>query len=58
LLGLYDLLYNKYGLAFQTPEAIMKPNAYRSLGYMRPLGVWAIQYALDDLREKKRKNSL
>jgi non-lysosomal glucosylceramidase len=35
--GMYTLLYNKLGLAFQTPEALFKNNVYRSLGYMRPL---------------------
>jgi non-lysosomal glucosylceramidase len=47
--GMYNLLYNKLGLAFQTPEALMKPNVYRSLGYMRPLCIWSVQYAIDDL---------
>lgn len=32
--GMYDLLYNKLGLAFQTPEALFKTNVYRSLGYI------------------------
>ncbi len=48
--GMYHLLYNQLGLAFQTPEALFKnknKNVYRSLGYMRPLSVWSIQYALD-----------
>jgi len=45
-------LYNELGLAFQTPEALMKPNVYRSLGYMRPLCIWSVQYALDLLESK------
>ncbi len=45
--GMYDLLYNKLGLAFQTPEA-MRPSSYRSLGYMRPLCIWSVQYALEE----------
>jgi non-lysosomal glucosylceramidase len=49
--GMYNLLYNKLGLAFQTPEALMKPNVYRSLGYMRPLCIWSVQYAIDDLNK-------
>lgn len=47
--GMYELLYNKLGLAFQTPEAIMKQGCfeiYRSLGYMRPLCIWSVYYAL------------
>ena len=49
--GMYDLLYNRLGLAFQTPEALFQKNVYRSLGYMRPLSVWSIQYALDSFRK-------
>jgi len=45
--GMYNLCYNELGLAFQTPEALLKSNTYRSLGYMRPLCVWSIQYAID-----------
>lgn len=52
--GMYDMLYNKLGLAFQTPEALMKPNVYRSLGYMRPLCIWSVQYALDQLAKKNK----
>jgi non-lysosomal glucosylceramidase len=47
--GMYDLLYNKLGLAFQTPEALLKSNTYRSLGYMRPLCIWSIQYAINEI---------
>ena len=39
LKGMYDLMYNQLGLAFQTPEA-MRPGTYRSLGYMRALCIW------------------
>ncbi len=48
--GLYELCYDKLGLAFQMPEALMKGNVFRSLGYMRALGIWSIQYALDDMK--------
>ena len=51
--GMYDLLYNRLGLAFQTPEALMKPNVYRSLGYMRALCIWSVQYALDSKSKKE-----
>ena len=51
--GLYNLCYNELGLAFQMPEALMKDTEYRSLGYMRALGIWSIQYALDDLSNQK-----
>lgn len=45
--GMFNLCYNQLGLAFQTPEALMKSNVFRSLGYMRPLCIWSIQYAID-----------
>jgi non-lysosomal glucosylceramidase len=51
--GMYDLIYNTHGMAFQTPEALTKPNTYRSLGYMRPLCIWSIQYSIDNLTAKK-----
>ncbi len=46
--GLYHLCYNQLGLAFQMPEALLKSNVYRSLGYMRPLCIWSIQYAIEN----------
>lgn len=52
--GMYDLLYNKLGLAFQTPEALMKPNVYRSLGYMRALCIWSVQFALNDIDKSQK----
>jgi hypothetical protein len=56
--GMYNYCYNEAGLAFQMPEAIMKSNIYRSLGYMRPLCIWAIQYAIDDLNLRKNNNKI
>lgn len=32
--------------AFQTPEGWNFEGHYRSLGYMRPLAIWAMQWAL------------
>lgn len=32
--------------AFQTPEGWDFEGRYRSLGYMRPLAIWAMQWAL------------
>ncbi|XAR56279.1 Glucosylceramidase [Bertholletia excelsa] len=37
---------NGFGYAFQTPEAWDTNGRYRSLTYMRPLAIWAIQWAL------------
>ncbi|KAJ1692237.1 hypothetical protein LUZ63_008935 [Rhynchospora breviuscula] len=35
-----------FGYAFQTPEAWDKTGEYRSIDYMRPLAIWAMQWAL------------
>jgi non-lysosomal glucosylceramidase len=45
--GIYDTCYNIAGLAFQTPEALMRDAHFRSCGYMRPLSIWAIQKAVE-----------
>lgn len=55
--GLYNLCYNELGLAFQMPEAIFKSNVFRSLGYMRPLCIWSIQYAIEDMNYKRENKS-
>lgn len=34
-------------MAFQTPEAYCEKGIYRSLAYMRPLSIWAMQLALN-----------
>ena len=41
--GLYETVYNELGLGFQTPEALNQQKRYRSLGYTRPLAIWAVQ---------------
>lgn len=46
--GAHDAAWSKdgFGYAFQTPEAWTVDGGYRSLHYMRPLGIWAMQWAL------------
>ncbi|VBB25631.1 unnamed protein product [Acanthocheilonema viteae] len=44
--GCYDVCYNRFGLQYQTPEAIYEDRFYRAIGYMRPLSIWAIQWTL------------
>ena len=51
--GMYELLYDQLGLTFQTPEALMGTSVYRSLGYMRALCVWSVQYSIDHLESTK-----
>ncbi|KAK9286160.1 hypothetical protein L1049_014542 [Liquidambar formosana] len=46
--GIYEAAWSKEGLgySFQTPEAWNNNDEYRSLCYMRPLAIWAMQWAL------------
>ncbi|KAL8601227.1 hypothetical protein ACOMHN_003033 [Nucella lapillus] len=44
--GAYHMCWERLGLHFQTPEAYTTDHCYRSLGYMRPLAVWAMHWAL------------
>ena len=39
--------WHEFAYFFQTPEAWNEHGHYRSLGYMRPLAVWNMQWALD-----------
>lgn len=43
--GIYETVYHHIGLGFDTPEALHERNVYRSVGYMRPLSIWAMQLA-------------
>ncbi|MEQ2202413.1 hypothetical protein XENOCAPTIV_029201, partial [Xenoophorus captivus] len=53
--GCYRTVWERLGMAFQTPEAYCEKNIYRSLAYMRPLSVWAMQLALNT---SQRDNSV
>lgn len=46
--GIYEAAWSQEGLgySFQTPEAWNNDDQYRSLCYMRPLAIWAMQWAL------------
>ncbi|XP_011087643.1 non-lysosomal glucosylceramidase isoform X2 [Sesamum indicum] len=46
--GVYEVAWSEQGsgYAFQTPEGWDFEGRYRSLGYMRPLAIWAMQWAL------------
>jgi len=45
--GIYNMVYQDYGLWFQTPEAMSAYESVRAISYMRPLAIWAIQWELD-----------
>lgn len=55
--GAYHTCWERYGLAFQTPEAYFDCHKYRSLGYMRPLSIWAMQFALERFHKGILSNS-
>lgn len=42
--------------AFQTPEAWSPSGEYRSMCYMRPLAIWAMQWALSSQKQIKPFN--
>ena len=43
------------GYSFQTPEAWNTNDQYRSLCYMRPLAIWAMQWALSHPEHLKQE---
>jgi non-lysosomal glucosylceramidase len=45
--GVYKVTYEDKGYWYQTPEAWDEHGNYRSNTYMRPLCIWAMQWALD-----------
>lgn len=46
--GIYQMTYHDLGYWFATPEAWDINGNYRSLAYMRPLAIWAMQWALQN----------
>jgi non-lysosomal glucosylceramidase len=44
--GVYHITYEQGGYWFQTPEAWDASGRYRAIAYMRPLAIWAMQWAL------------
>ncbi|XP_036407076.1 non-lysosomal glucosylceramidase [Megalops cyprinoides] len=50
--GCYRTVWERLGMAFQTPEAYCEKGIFRSLAYMRPLSIWAMQLALDSRRDQ------
>lgn len=52
--GCYRTVWERLGLAFQTPEAYCQQQVFRSLAYMRPLSIWAMQLALQQQQHKAK----
>ncbi|TKR93153.1 hypothetical protein L596_007658 [Steinernema carpocapsae] len=55
--GPYDASYNRFGLQYQTPEALYERKFYRAIGYMRPLSIWAIQWSLKRFCQLENQDS-
>ena len=53
--GVHHAGWGRLGYHFQTPEAWNELGHYRSLGYMRALGVWNMQWALARGKTKHRQ---
>ncbi|KAK4884164.1 hypothetical protein RN001_000435 [Aquatica leii] len=49
--GMFKTLAERIGMAFQTPEALGRHKHYRSVAYMRPLSIWAMQLAWQKLKK-------
>jgi len=45
--GVLDTTYKTHGYVYQTPEAWLADGSFRSCSYMRPLSIWAVQWALE-----------
>lgn len=43
--GIYETVYDRIGMGFETPEALRESKKYRAIGYMRPLSIWSMQLA-------------
>jgi non-lysosomal glucosylceramidase len=50
--GIFNMVYEDYGLWFQTPEALSAHESVRAISYMRPLAIWAIQWELEGLSDR------
>ncbi|KAK8638558.1 hypothetical protein V6N13_136977 [Hibiscus sabdariffa] len=55
--GAHEAAWSQQGLgySFQTPEAWNTDDEYRSLCYMRPLAIWAMQWALTKPKHYKEE---
>ncbi|CAH0551459.1 unnamed protein product [Brassicogethes aeneus] len=53
--GMYKSMRDKFGLSFDTPEALYEKGYYRSIGYMRPLSIWSMQMAIEEKEKMGEK---
>ncbi|RDX85353.1 Non-lysosomal glucosylceramidase, partial [Mucuna pruriens] len=56
--GVYETAWSNNGLgySFQTPEAWTTKDEYRSLCYMRPLAIWAMQWELSRAKHTQHES--
>lgn len=52
--GMYKSMSEKFGMNYETPEALFSERHFRSLAYMRPLSIWSMQTAWE--RKKSQRN--
>eukprot|EP01117_Protostelium_nocturnum_P019878 TRINITY_DN871_c0_g3_i1.p1 TRINITY_DN871_c0_g3~~TRINITY_DN871_c0_g3_i1.p1 ORF type:complete len:499 (-),score=124.57 TRINITY_DN871_c0_g3_i1:24-1520(-) len=50
--GIIDCTYETFGYAFQTPEGWDSQGRYRAFAYQRPLSIWSMQWAWDQMKKK------
>jgi non-lysosomal glucosylceramidase len=55
--GAYAAAWEQLGYWFQTPEAWTGDGAYRSLASMRPLAIWAMQWAHERVERRTEQSS-
>lgn len=49
---MFKSMTEKFGMIFNTPEALYAKSWYRSMGYMRPLSIWSMQIAWEQVNKK------
>lgn len=43
--GIYRTVYERIGMGFETPEALIHTKKYRAIGYMRALAIYSVLHA-------------
>lgn len=51
--GMYKSMSEKFGMNFETPEALYAEKYFRSLSYMRPLSIWSMQTAWESRKQQR-----
>lgn len=54
--GLYRSMSERFGMNFETPEALYAEKSFRSISYMRPLSIWSMQTAWERRKAERRDN--